>query len=101
MERRLITVTIVAAFMHQRAITDDTWLSFIRSNVSTAMKSMVVSRALQTLHSFDSTWQQPIINMCVIFVGTCLHLEKAYTDIRQNIVSVDMCVYPVTETFKH
>ena len=101
MERRLITVTIVTASMYQRATTDDTWLSFIRSNVSTAMKSMVVSPALQTLHSFDSTWQQPIINMCVIFVGTCLHLVKAYTDIRQNIVSVDMCVHPVKETFKH
>ena len=66
-----------------------------------SMKSMVVSHVLQPLHSFDSTWQQPIINMCVIFVGTCLHLVKAYTDIRQNIASVDMCVYPVTETFKH
>ena len=101
MERWLIAVTIVTVCMHRRATTDDTWLLFIRSSVSIAMKSMVVSHALQTLHSFDSTWQQPIINMCVIFVGTCLHLVKAYTNIRQNIASIDMCVYPVTETFKH
>ena len=95
------TVMIVTAFMHQRATTDDMWPSFIRSNVSTVMKLMVVSHALQTLHSFDRMWQQPIINMCVIFVGTCLHLAKAYTGIRRNIVSVDMYAYPVTETFKH
>ena len=101
MERRFVTVTIVIACMHQRATTDDTWLSFIRSNVSTVMKSMVISHGLQTLHSLDSMWQQPIINMCVIFVGTCLHLAKAYTDIRRNIASIDMRVYPVTESFKH
>ena len=101
MERRPITVTTVTAFMHQRAITENTWLSFTRSNVSIAMRSMVVSHSLQTLHSFDSMWPQPIMNMFVISVGTCLHPAKAYTDIRQSTVSVDMCVYPVTETFQH
>ena len=92
MERRPITVTIVTVCIHQRPTTDDMWLSFTRSSVSTVMKSMVVSHALRTLHSFASTWQQPIMNMCVISVGTCLHLARACTDIRQNIASVGMCV---------